>query len=537
MIRRVSFQRMRQSLAFFGCLLLMPALPERLAAEATRLAVRNHPNHFIFLVDASGSTASNRRKALLYRRALSTAADLLFAGAGAAVPAFDPARDRITLHHFGIVDQGEASTAYLRLRQYDLASALIHPQFLHRGAVTHEELASALFPRVFYRLTISHWAEELALDASRPKTPDLVAERTFLWKIDDRSPNEGSPEQEEEFVHSWGERTSYQAARARVEAVRRGYEWPKVLERTVQDGPAATVFLAVYEVKPRLRDDWERRLAHLQPFSAARLRWTSEEAQRAGGELAVSLASELPRLLAGASATLEAAGSGLRGARSWRLAEGPAMTLAVERPGRLPCAPQPVDIALRAAPRLGDALVGTAIYDYVARQALLAPPPGRCGLLRRLAMTTLWALAGAVVLLAALAVVLRSFATPLWAKLPGMSRLVALGWGGPVEQRSTLTVNPGSQLVRFHLPPFLVQLLAYPGAKLRVQGPVAGSLRWSHSDGTAPVQLPLRARTVSLLWRTDAIAGDGWTEISLTTGSRMARLILGPVSRGGEARR
>ncbi|HSG39961.1 MAG TPA: hypothetical protein VLE27_10020, partial [Thermoanaerobaculia bacterium] len=148
----------------------------------------------------------------------------------------------------------------------------------------------------------------------------------------------------------------------------------------------------------------------------------------------------------------------------------------------------------------------------------------------------LWTLFGGVLMVGLTAAGIRTFGTPLWAKLPGLGRLVGLGWDGPIEHRVTLAVNPGKQFVRIHLPPYIIQLLSYYGSVLSVDGPAAAGLRWNHQTDLTSVRLPVRARTLSLLW-TDRARDDSWVEITFKAGSRAARLRLGcnPIEQGIES--
>lgn len=493
------------------------------------LEPKAHPNHYILLVDASGSTVESRRKAESYRRALGQLAERLYGkGFGDSVPPYDPEQDFLTLLHFGVVDSGDAASAYQRLRRYDLLTHLVHPRFVRRPGVKQDELEDALYPDRHFRLTVLRWADALALSASVPPAgPPSEGQRTFLIKVYDGIPNEGTLSGEVDLVRRWGDPTGFQVAAKRVEAVENAYSFPeRQAEEVRAHSDAPPVFVAAHEVLPRQQEAWTRELTAMEPFTRAEFTWVDESREGATGRLALELAPALVRLLAGTPAALEVTGTSLSGSASWKEASRPAVAVPAVYAGRLPCEARPVKVRLSASPRRSDPLLGASTFEYFASRSVLAPAPYRCSVPHRVKQASMTALSVVLLTLLAFVVCFRRFSTLLQAKLPGMGRLVRLQWDRPIEHRTSLAVNPGSQFLRLHLPHFLVQALVYWGAVVRVSGPAAPALRWSHDTGPEPVRLPVRKRTLSLLWKDGEPAAES-VEISFDIGPRVARLCLG----------
>src|SRR4051812_39511305 len=71
------------------------------------------PNHFIVLVDSSGSMSRGGARVAETQRARKRLTAALFGRKGLQnLPKYDPAKDLLTVHEFGIDESTEASHAY-----------------------------------------------------------------------------------------------------------------------------------------------------------------------------------------------------------------------------------------------------------------------------------------------------------------------------------------------------------------------------------------------------------------------------------------
>lgn len=492
------------------------------STTSAEVAVRMHPNHYILVVDASGSTVKDREKQERYYATLALVVEQLYAEGFGSIPPYDPELDVLTLHHFGIV-QGDASSAYLRLRDYDLSKALIHPRFVRSAGIARGALESAIRPDSFYRLTALRWANALALSASGPQTLRAESNRTFLIKIYDGIPNNGTLTGEIELFRRWGQRESFEKVSRRVEKIEEAYELIEAFTVDIPPDAVAPVFVAAYVVQSRAQAIWEAGLRRAASIPKPRLGWQREEGHYASGVLSLEAAPELARLL-GTPARVEIIGPSFSGSATW----DPALpsTVSFTRDSRFSCAILPVTLTVTATPRHTDSLLGVSSYNFAVTHELMAPRPTRCDLPHLLGRAGLLVLALGSGGFIGFVLFFRRFGNLLRAKLPGIGGLVRLRWVEPIEYRTSLAVNPGSQFVRFHLPPYLIQSLLYRNAYMRVDGPGASGLRWNHANDLDPIRLPVRSRTLSLIWRDTASEPD-WVEVSLDIGSRVARLRLG----------
>ncbi len=153
---------------------------------AQTLRPQDHPNHYILLIDASGSAmASKAPKGQIYRSLLEETllTHVYETGFGEVVPPMDSAHDVLTLLDFGIVT-GSAHNAYSRLRDYDLLKDFIHPVTIRQQNLSRRALLEIIKPSDTYRYTILSWAKQLALATLQP-SQGFVANRTFFIFVHD----------------------------------------------------------------------------------------------------------------------------------------------------------------------------------------------------------------------------------------------------------------------------------------------------------------------------------------------------------------
>src|SRR5262245_44456670 len=95
-------EKRRTSLVMRSFVLLSPSAAD-LRGQEPALRHPEHPNHYVVLVDSSGSAVSPRTKREIFERTLTQELipRLYEGGFGEVVPAFSPDRDLLTLLHFG----------------------------------------------------------------------------------------------------------------------------------------------------------------------------------------------------------------------------------------------------------------------------------------------------------------------------------------------------------------------------------------------------------------------------------------------------
>ncbi len=509
------------------------------AEQRLRLQLQDHPNHYILLIDASGSVVAKRPKARNFRQALDETVDHLFdQGFGADIPAFVPGEDLLTLHHFGVVPH-EAATlqeAYRRLQDYVLPESLIHPQFVRRRAISREELAERIRPQTYYFLTVLLWAKALALDASRPPAgDDPKANRTFLIVVHDAEPNDGTLQGELNLIDIWGDAAGVVQSREKIVEIGKNYDlsdvgasgrplWRSVV-KVEEDTPP--VFIEAYEVRSREQTSWQQRLAVTEPFAGLELGWTRESGDQPEGRLRLAFASGFLAQLTGdpePTGSVALTGEGIEGKAPWVAV--PELELPVQHAGPLACMPKQVTAVLNLTLTRDDALLGTRTLYYSARQTLSTPVPFHCGipyLLLRLFLVLLVLLTAGTV---AYLLFYRVVATHMTIKVPGLMHPVRLRWNETLEHGCSLITDPGVRLLRLHLPNRFLQVVLYRGVLARLSSDAPSALHWDGEQGADPIQLPVKDRRLAVIIGAESTAPE-WIVLELSRKGQAARLRVG----------
>jgi len=279
--RRAEVLPARTAALSLACLLWL-YLPKHSSAASTSLAPLLHPNHYIVLVDASGSTVETRARAEVYQRALRRVLIPRLLGAGfGSLPPYDPRLDRLTVLHFGIV-QSNAHNPYEHLRSADLVKGFLHPVLVRATDVSAAQLQSLLIPKSHYNLTLLFWAKPVALWASRPTDASAVAQRTFLVMVTDGVPNESTLAEECDQVRRWARPADITRISEIRSTVDRDYRFTNgsgepgcAWQQQLLSGAGGTpVFVEAYEVVSAARLDWQRSPEAQTPLIRANIRWT-----------------------------------------------------------------------------------------------------------------------------------------------------------------------------------------------------------------------------------------------------------------------
>lgn len=498
----------RTSLAAnIGALLLLactwPALLPVVRAQS--LQPQPHPNHFIVLVDASGSTGDNAAKRAVFEKALNDRLipGLYRNGFGAVVPPLDPQQDALTLHHFGVVT-GDAVTAYTRLKEYDLSSDFIHTIRLRQGRIEAAALRELLPPSQTYNYTILAWAKQLALLRSNPTNPDEVSHRTFMIVVHDGLSNEGSPEGEAEAVRRHSP-DNFRKVKPMVTAVDREYIFsdgqghPGPAWADEVRGATGSVFVEAYEVLSAADAAWTAEGLRLRPFEDLQLRWDEESGARPSGILSSELSDEFKKWMSEAAAADVSFGARADG----EVTTGSASEVPVVFRGPLACEARPFEGTLRVTLRRADPLLGVRWLEYEHAQGVSAPFPQSCtaAFYVKLVITVLLCLAAAALL--AYYFYFRLRGSHLLIEIPGTLRPLRLPRRGRLDGTAPVLPQSGLEALSLKLPGQFRQSLFYRKASVTLSAEGAGEspLAWAAADGPTHVDLPLAGGSVPAHWR------------------------------------
>ncbi len=502
-----------------------------LTARGQSLQPRTHPNHYILLIDASGSTVQTEVRRTLYEEVLT---DRLLKylyrdGFGQVVPPYDPQQDYLTLHHFGVVT-GEVETAFSRLGRYDLLADFIHPKLIRQGGVKEADLKPELFPAQVYRYTILTWAKQLALHHSRPTSPADISHRTFIIMIHDGRPNDHSVKAELEMVRLWSG-DNYRRVEPLVTSIDKKYQFTNVSDKpetyrnagrdeALED--TSRFFIEVYEITSTAQAEWETQGVLLQPLTDLRLRWTKESGETPQGILAAKLSEEFAAWLKSAdgSEVSLAAGSNRQSGT------GAELEMPVVFEEALTCAPQTLDVSLNILMRRTDPLLGTRQTNYTYQRAVLAPPPLRCTAVFAVSAAAVGIIAVLALLAVALYLHYRFRTTHLEIEIPGTLAPIRLERHGQREGRAPVVPQIGLEALSLKLPGRLKQWLFYQGATITLGSEGDEELlNWSDDKSTTQIQLPLAQERILAHWRS-LPAEPTTVTISFQQGSQRADVNL-----------
>jgi hypothetical protein len=491
----IRFKRIRLRAA---ALLLSLAPAPLLGQAAPALTQRPYPNHYIVLIDASGSAVSKRA----YQSSLDLLIERLYgAGFGDRIPAFRRGTDQISLFHFGIVAQGNPCD---ELKYHDFVKELVHPDALvQRRDISRVELTGQLWPRDHYRFTFLTWARQMALFAAPPSRMP-AAGHTFLIVLTDNAWNNGTSYSEIDAAWSCGEHGAVVRATRVVDDIDALYRTfpchsdPPLWSRRIPNTARSPMYLDANEVRSDSTARWEADLREAEPLQSAIWTWTGNPLGEPTAEVAVTVADRfLKRLKEAPHATLQlsVAGAHLSGHATWQGEREVVVPVRCTRPYH--CQQEDATLAFAATLTQTDLLLGTRTYDYKARRPIAVALPFRCSLpfYISIALTAL----AAIATLAGAAYVwyYRTRETLITVKLAGSVEPVRLRWGQTREHSAYLANHPVSELMRANLPSHRLQALIYRGARFAV---VADGEGFATLDGSsAPVVLPIHRRKVAVL--------------------------------------
>ena len=491
----------------------------------SRLHAAAHPNHYIILVDASGSTGGTPAREQAFRNALFTVMlpRLYHHGYGPQIPPFDSDRDVLSLHHFGVVS-GNAQNAYRQLEKHDLLSQYVHSAFVRRGHVRESVLRPHLFPGQRYNLTLMSWAKPLALWASRTRSVRAVSHRTFMVIVTDEIPNAATLAQESDQMMRWArKRDAREIAGILAEVSDRyvfsdgngGARW--AWQQTITPGDGSTpFFVEVYEITPVRQRAWQQQGERIEPLLGPRVTWAMFGLPPTRALVATELRPDFLRWLASARGVTGEIGVQIgrtvtnapwSGTSHWRLTIAQPDTAGHARNMR---------ISVQLELTQDDPWLGTSTVHYTYSTPLVVPPLPLYQAVQLLVVLI-------VVSAASWLAYHRFVATHFYAELPGSVEIVPLPRIGSVTKTARVTPSTRSLALTLRVPPVWIQWLLYRGSTLSVRSSGAPVAWVVDTEWLSTVRLPARAKQYQAVWTADS---DGPTTVELDVRHRKGQAAM-----------
>jgi hypothetical protein len=444
-------------------------------ASGQTLKPDNHPNHFIVLVDGSGSAIQTRNKQKNYLHVLREVlpAYLFHSGFGDTAPHYDPTVDALTFERFGIIE-GNTSQVFQRLAHADFLGQYIH---LVDSAVAHPTQSKFIEltakPEPHYRYTVLSWCKELGLSNVRSYTRGLQFGRTFMIVVDDGMTNGSDARQEAAETRRWGDPGIIRSTEDIINSIDAAYDFVPVRASSESSAPSRgerfvlqegsgtdSIFLEVYEVVPKTLKEWQERAVSIAPFASFHSKRSFASDQLlVEGKVSPQLVSWMR------SAESKEARLALGPQLETVTPDGPDFTLKVNT--RDQCGPTQLSASAYTTLVQHDPVLGERPLQLSYKYTFAVPEPVRCTAtwyvqLGTFASVCMAILAGAVVLYRFSCVVL-----PLTFRIPG-HRAIWLRREGVAKLTAEHPPRMGSTAFEFILPPRLVRKSLCRNVQLRI---------------------------------------------------------------------
>jgi hypothetical protein len=466
-----------------------------------------HSNHYIVLLDASGSTSVTQAKRSLYRRVLKE--DLLkhlfSIGFGQAIPPYNTQKDSLTLFQFGILNDN-LPDPYTRLSKHDLLTEFIHPIYVRQTGVDAARAAAIVVPQQTYQYTILSWAKQLALEKLSSTDSQQNLNRTFLIVVSDGLPNENSPKAEIDMVIKWGG-DNFKRVTSVLDRINNDYRftdgqgkeaaaWSQVIAS--DDSASLPFFIEAYEVFSKSQMDWESKAASLKPLDDLRFEWLDTGGKSTHGILKADLSEDFRAWTTGVNVHDRFLSTG----NNDELGSGNGLALPVTFDEKLTCEHKALGTSFHSSLSRTDPLLGTRTVRYHYRQFVNIPLSFTC---------TVWFASLIVVSILAIVAALlglayfiknRFFSTQIYLDLPGMLVPVRIDRRG--ERTATALILPQEELeaLSLRLPGRLKQWLFYNGATISIatDQPNSASISWSKQNDLPQLRLPTAQGPICAHW-------------------------------------
>ncbi len=296
---------LRQSIIAF-LLILLFAARQGDAAVKSSVATLDSPNHYIVLVDASGSTKKDDRTRAAFSQAGRLLARKLYRERLGAIPSVRPGTDYVSLYYFGIV-RGDAATAWKRLGHCDFSNEYLHKAVSASKTTSEWWLIKHLVSEPSYNYSLCSWARQLGLWKVGSVVNGCLVGHTYIIVLTDAVPNGGSVWDEAIQVEERCNAQNVKWLRNVFHTMNQNYYLGRpdrtpglsfIWKHHVGDGGA--IFIEAFEAFSINRNDAERSALSVNPIDPARhptFLWTKDTAKNPEGQLRLWFSPEFRRFV------------------------------------------------------------------------------------------------------------------------------------------------------------------------------------------------------------------------------------------------
>jgi len=491
-------------LIILSFLILLPWRP----CPAQTIKLPSHPNHYIILIDASGSTIETAEKQNKFRYLLTDFFPrfLFRNGFGASIPPIVPDEDVMSLLHFGIVNEYN-DAAFKSLKKYSFFADYIHPKLINQKGVDEKRFKNMVWPDVFYRITVLAWSRPLALDFLLKRNYAGESHRVFLITVHDGLFNAGTIQEEVNLAENWGNRQQLPGVK---EAIRRINESYLLTDGKRAEGRAWSqdiavgdehFFLEAYELLSKARSHSESRLAGMKAISKSSFSWEKQKGANPKGNLVVRLNDGFLDFLKRESVSISLSFLVENNQQDKNLDLGSKLSMPVILPHSLSCERLNSAVILNVKIPFQDALLGRRIIQYQDEGDIKTPVPTKC---------TIAYIAKRIVLILALLFLtgliiwfyyFSHFSTHIKIKLPSLHTPIRVLRRRDRNGRTPLHPTLSEGAFYIWLPARWKQRLFYSGASIGVNSKedclfhfVINNMRFDQ------IGLPIKARRIGVWW-------------------------------------
>lgn len=516
------------------------------ASKAQYFQPEKHPNHYIILVDSSGSTASSKAKREAYNKALTeTLPKLIYeTGFGQAIPPLELQNDILTLLHFGVVSSGPIP-AYMRLKDYDLTKDFIHTVTFRSLDISQSEFKRRAPPTQHYELTILSWAKQMALSVFNAKNSNAVNNRTFLIMISDGIANGGISAREIETAENFGNHSNVEQVKGLVNTIDREYLFTdgqgkdgRAFQEKLPNDNHPLFFIEAYEVVSVAQAKWEAEAKALQPLNRLKIEWTKESGAAPEGVLVATIENDLLKqlgLTGDATGVMKLMREGSKNEAAWYLGSHLKMPFSIQE--ALTCDSRNFDALLEIPITQTDGRLGTRNVNYVFRQSISAPPATSCTV-----MFFVWTGAKLLLLAAVLFAIVyliyfRLYSTHLDIELPGLRAPIRLNRKSGTLGGTSISPKEELEALSLRLPNQLLQRIFYQKALVRLEANVDSVkegkdkegkdlVHWTNdSSSSSTLKLPSDLRNITASWQ-DIPKGPTKLTVIFKQGGQHSEVVL-----------
>lgn len=352
------------------------------------VTVQERHNHYILLIDASGSTVSNSVKVDKYKEVLMEHLPVYLYGNGfgTSIPRFNPEEDLLSIFYFGIVPQGY-DRPYRYLANYDILRDFARARMIRQKGISQERLSEIIWPGEFFKLTILAWAKPLALARLlRRSNFSDVSNRVFLIMIHNGILNESTIREEITMVENWGNQVRLPEVKKAIDFISDNYmfsdckgksTWAWNKRFTANNEP---IFLEAYQIVSKTQEEWKSNLEKFKNEDIAQLdfKWTKESGNKPEGYLQVKVDEQFFKFIDNLNDTASLTFTHKDYKKVQSLEFKPGLKLPVIFSAPLACQPMRCQTQLDIPITQQDNLLGTRTLYYHYRGSVETPLPFHC---------------------------------------------------------------------------------------------------------------------------------------------------------------